>query len=144
VRAIHAQFGKRPALPANARVIKLTSGSTGRPKGIVVSDENLFADALQICETMDIRPDDINFGAIPLSHSYGFSNLVMPLIVQGTPIVISNDYVPQSIIDRCNEYSCTVVPGIPMMFEHLSNGTFKTVRTFISAGAPLSASVSRR
>jgi long-chain acyl-CoA synthetase len=131
------------------RIIKLTSGSTGRPKGIVVSEENLFADADHICRTMDIRPDDINFGAIPLSHSYGFSNLVMPLITQGTAVVISNDYLPQSIIDRCNAHRCTVMPGIPMVFDHLAStpqedGHFETVRTFISAGAPLPASVSRR
>ena len=38
---------------------------------------------------MDIRPDDVNFGAIPMSHSYGFSNLVMPLLAQGTPAELS-------------------------------------------------------
>lgn len=152
VGAISAQFGihaHSPALPAGARIVKLTSGSTGKPKGIVMSEENLEADATQIGATMDIRPDDINFGAIPMSHSYGFSNLVMPLLIQGTPVVISNDYLPQAIIDRCNRYRCTVMPGIPMVFDHLSStpagdGQFTTVRTFISAGAPLSASVSRR
>src|SRR6266446_414049 len=62
------------ALPVEARLLKLTSGSTGKPKGIVTSEGNLIADCEQICSTMDIRPDDVNFGAIPLSHSYGFSN----------------------------------------------------------------------
>jgi len=139
----------RPALPAAARLIKLTSGSTGLPKGIVTSDENLVADCTSICASMDIRPDDMNFGAIPMSHSYGFSNLVMPLLVQGTPVVISNQYMPQSVIDLCNRYACTIVPLIPMVFEHLSNlphedGTFATARTFLSAGAPLPPATSRR
>ena len=147
VARIRAHFGERPALPPQTRVIKLTSGSTGKPKGILTTEENLLADCEQICATMQIHPDDVNFGAIPLSHSYGFSNLVMPLIVQGTPIVISNDYLPQTIIDSCNRYRCTVLPGIPMMFDHLAsteNGRFSTVRTFISAGAPLPPSTSRR
>lgn len=149
VAAIAEQFGSPRDLPSEARVIKLTSGSTGRPKGIVVSEANLRADCEHICRTMEIAPDDVNFGAIPLSHSYGFSNLVMPLITQGTPIVISNDYLPQSIIDRCNRYRCTVMPAIPMVFDHLAgtprgDGDFETVRTFISAGAPLPAAVSRR
>src|ERR1700726_1474241 len=140
---------ERAVLPVNARLIKLTSGSTGKPKGIVTSEDNLLADCRNICATMRIAPADINFGAIPLSHSYGFSNLVMPLITQGTAIVISNDYLPQTIIDRCNRYGCTVLPAIPMVFEHLastqrSDGDFDTVRTFISAGAPLPASTSRR
>ncbi|HEX9406401.1 MAG TPA: class I adenylate-forming enzyme family protein, partial [Thermoanaerobaculia bacterium] len=147
VARIRAHFGERPPLPPETRVIKLTSGSTGKPKGILTTEENLLADCAQICTSMDIRADDVNFGAIPLSHSYGFSNLVMPLIVQGTPIVISNDYLPQTIIDACNRYRCTVLPGIPMMFDHLAateRGRFSTVRTFISAGAPLPPSTSRK
>jgi long-chain acyl-CoA synthetase len=137
----------RPALPAKARLLKLTSGSTGKPKGIVTSEANLVADCVQICATMDIRPDDVNFGAIPFSHSYGFSNLVMPLLVQGTAVVISNDYLPQSILEACNRFGCTVLPAIPMVFDHLAsaaNGALPTVRTFLSAGAPLPASTSRR
>jgi len=151
VAAITAQFGigrRAPSMiPEETRVIKLTSGSSGKPKGIVASEANLIADCENICASMDIRADDVNFGAIPLSHSYGFSNLVMPLVVQGTPVVISNDYLPQTIIDLCNQYSCTILPGIPMMFDHLASteaGAFETVRTFISAGAPLPASTSRK
>ena len=75
------------------------------PKGIVATEANLLADCLNICATMDIRPDDINLGAIPMSHSYGFSNLVTPLLVQGTAVVISNDYLPQSVVDLCNRFS---------------------------------------
>jgi len=151
VAAISAHFGighRAPAdIPDDARIIKLTSGSSGRPKGIVTTEGNLVVDCEHICASMGIRPDDINFGAIPLSHSYGFSNLVMPLLVQGTPIVISNHYLPQNIIDLCNRYSCTILPGIPMMFEALATteaGRFKTVRTFLSAGAPLPAPTSRK
>ena len=139
----------RPPLPSEARLVKLTSGSTGKPKGIVASEANLIADCRNICSTMSITAADINLGAIPFSHSYGFSNLVMPLVMQGTAVVISNDYLPQQIIDLSNHYSCTVAPLIPMVFEHLASvqrghGEFATVRTFISAGAPLSATTSKR
>lgn len=144
-RAVH----DRPPLPRDARMIKLTSGSTGMPKAIVCSEANLIADATNICSTMGIAPDDLNLGAIPFSHSYGFANLVLPLVLQGTPIVVSNNYLPLSTISLCNVHRCTVVPLIPMVFEHLASlpkedGEFATVRTFISAGAPLTASTSRR
>ena len=143
----------RPAtasrLPADARFVKLTSGSTGHPKGIVTSEANLIADCENIAASMRISAEDVNLGAIPFSHSYGFSNLVSPLALQGTAVVISNDYLPQSIISLSNQYGCTVVPGIPMMFDHLAgvargDGEFQTARTFISAGAPLAAATSRR
>jgi long-chain acyl-CoA synthetase len=143
VRAIDG----RPNVPADARLIKLTSGSTGQPKGIVTRESNLIADATNICSTMGIAADDLNLGAIPFSHSYGFSNLVTPLLVQGTAAVVSNDYLPQSLIELANRHRCTVAPLIPMVFEHLAtvaHGSFETVRTFISAGAPLPPSTSRK
>jgi long-chain acyl-CoA synthetase len=133
------------ALPHTARLVKLTSGSTGKPKGIVTTEENLVADCENICASMAIAPSDINLGAIPFSHSYGFSNLVMPLLVQGTAIVATNDYLPQSLLELANRYRCTVAPLIPMVFAHLTSsahGEFETVRTFISAGAPLPAGTS--
>jgi long-chain acyl-CoA synthetase len=138
-----------PPLPENARLVKLTSGSTGKPKGIVASEANLLADCRNICSTMQIASSDINLGAIPFSHSYGFSNLVSSLIVQGTAVVISNDYLPQTIIDLSNHYNCTVAPLIPMVFDHLAStprghGEFRTIRTFLSAGAPLPPTTSRR
>jgi long-chain acyl-CoA synthetase len=141
------EIDARPAVPPGARLIKLTSGSTGTPKGIVTTEANLIADCTSICATMDIRPDDLNLGAIPFSHSYGFSNLVMPLLVQGTPVVVSNDYLPQPLLELANRHRCTVAPLIPMVFAHLAStahGEFETVRTFISAGAPLPAATSRR
>jgi long-chain acyl-CoA synthetase len=130
-------------------LVKLTSGSTGLPKGIVTSEENLVADCTSICATMGITPDDVNLGAIPFSHSYGFSNLVTPLLLQGTPVVFTNQYIPLSILAIANRYRCSVLPGIPMLFDHLAqlpleDGTFESVRTYISAGAPLQAATSRR
>jgi long-chain acyl-CoA synthetase len=148
VAAVMQHFG-RPKLPAEARVLKLSSGSTGMPKAIVCSIDNLIADARNICSTMDIRADDTNLGAIPFSHSYGFSNLVMPLLFQGTAVIVSNEYLPLSLIGLANRHRCTVAPLIPMVFDHLASlprddGQFETVRTFISAGAPLPPSTSKR
>lgn len=138
----------RVAIPEGTAMIKLTSGSTGQPRGVATSEQNLLADARSICLDMQIGAGDVSFGAIPLSHSYGFSNLVTPLLMQGTAIVASNDYLPLSMISLANRTRCTVLPGVPMMFDLLANlprgdGTFETVRTFVSAGAPLRESTAR-
>jgi len=137
----------KPAVPPDTRLIKLTSGSTGTPQGIPTTEANLIADCENICRTMGIAPDDLNLGAVPFSHSYGFSNLVTPILLQGTAVVVTNDYLPQSLVDLANRYRCTVAPLIPMVFEHLAtaaHGAFESVRTFISAGAPLRPSTSRK
>jgi acyl-coenzyme A synthetase/AMP-(fatty) acid ligase len=62
-------------------------------------------------------------------------------------VVFTNDYLPESLIELANAHGCTVAPLIPMVFEHLAtagHGQFATVRTFISAGAPLPPRTSRR
>lgn len=134
-------------VPPRSRLLKLTSGSTGKPKGIVTTEENLLSDCANICRSMGIAADDVNLGAIPFSHSYGFSNLVTPLIARGTAVVVTNDYLPQALIELANRHRCSVAPLIPMVFDHLSatgEGHFESVRTFISAGAPLPAATSLR
>jgi long-chain acyl-CoA synthetase len=133
----------------SSRLLKLTSGSSGASKAIFWTEAHVEADCQAICATMGIAPDDINLGAIPFSHSYGFSNLVTPLLMQGTAVVFSNDYLPHSLIELANRHCCTVAPLIPMVFDHLAalpsnDGRFESVRTFVSAGAPLEASTSRR
>lgn len=129
-------------------LVKLTSGSSGLPKGILTTEENLVSDCENICASMEIEPSDLNLGAIPFSHSYGFSNLVTPLLLRGTAIVATNQYLPLSLVELANRHRCTVFPGIPMIFDHLGrlpkeDGSFETVRTFLSAGAPLRDAVSR-
>jgi acyl-CoA synthetase (AMP-forming)/AMP-acid ligase II len=149
VRGPRIRHGAAVQYKGNARLLKFTSGTAGIPKAIVWTESNILADCDSICRTMNIAPHDINLGAIPFSHSYGFSNLVTPLITQGTTIVISNDYLPLSLIALANRHRCTVAPLIPMVFEHLastleSDGRFETVKTLISAAAPLSAATSRK
>src|SRR6266850_7834952 len=72
-------------------LLKLTYGTTATPRAIRFRSEQLLADCYQICDSMEIADDDLNFGVIPISHSYGFSNLLTPLIARGVRIVVSRD-----------------------------------------------------
>ena len=80
-------------------LLKLTSGTTAEPRAIRFRSEQLLADCNNICETMGIADTDINFAVIPVSHSYGFSNLITPLIARGVPMVLSYDPMPRAILD---------------------------------------------
>lgn len=133
-------------LPAGTAMLKLTSGSTGQPKGIALSDSNLAADVQHICRTMDIRREDLNLAAISVAHSYGFDNLVLPLIVQGTPMVLLDSFLPRSVLDAITRHRVNVVPLVPFMYESLAalEGDWSSVRTCISAGAMLSPEVAAR
>ena len=80
-------------------MLKLTSGSTGVPKATVTTEAQIAADGRALSEIMGIRPDDWQVGAIPVSHSYALGNIVAPLLLQGTPVVLRDAFVPAQILD---------------------------------------------
>jgi long-chain acyl-CoA synthetase len=136
-------WGDRP--PA---LFKLTSGTTAAPRLVRFRSEQLLADCNQICDTMGISDADLNFGVISISHSYGFSNLLTPLIGRGVPMVISRDRTPRAILADLARSNATVFPGMPVFYqafgemEHVP--VLPKLRLCISAGAPLSIAIAKR
>jgi long-chain acyl-CoA synthetase len=132
----------RRSLPPGSAVIKLTSGSTGRPRGIAVGATHLIADGRQILQGMGIGADDLNLGVIPPTHSYGLGNLVMPLVLQGSPLLILREPLPATLTSMLSISEPCIFPGVPTLFEMLVRlpqpaMTPKGLKLCISAGAPL-------
>ncbi|MEY2488284.1 MAG: long-chain acyl-CoA synthetase [Verrucomicrobiota bacterium] len=129
-------------------LLKLTSGTTAAPRAIRFRSDQLLADCTQICETMGITDQDLNFAVIPLSHSYGFSNLVTPLLTRGVPLVLSRDRMPRAVLDDLARTNATVFPGMPVFYQAFSEmekvPALPKLRLCISAGAPLSLEVARK
>ena len=133
--------GHPPAL------LKLTSGTTAAPRAIRFQSEQLIADCNQICATMGIEEADVNFAVIPVSHSYGFSNLIMPLLVRGVAMVLSRDRLPRAVLSDIARTGATVFPGMPVFYQAFCEmeglPELSKLRLCISAGAPLTASLAR-
>ena len=129
-------------------LLKLTSGTTAAPRMIRFRSHQLLADCNQICDTMGISDGDLNFGVIPISHSYGFSNLLMPLIARGVGMVVSRDRTPRAVLTDLTRTGATVFPGTPIFYQAFCEmddvATLPKVRLFISAGTPLSRAVAKR
>jgi len=134
--------GEPPAL------LKLTSGTTATPRLIRFRGEQLLADCDQICDTMGISDVDLNFGVIPISHSYGFSNLLAPLIARGVPMVISRDRTPRAVLEDLAKTNATVFPGMPVFYQafcEMENvPPLPKLRLCISAGAPLPVAIAKK
>jgi acyl-coenzyme A synthetase/AMP-(fatty) acid ligase len=132
----------------NCCCVKVTSGTGHLPKAIECRAEHLLADGENVARTMGIRASDTNLAVIPLGHSYGLGNLVMPLIQQGTAMVCATDYVPRQLIEWIGKYRVTVFPGVPALFRVLASlplggGKIESLRTVISAGAVLAPVVAQ-
>jgi long-chain acyl-CoA synthetase len=138
-----ANWGEHPP-----SLLKLTSGTTAAPRTIRFRSEQLLADCNQICDTMGISDVDLNFGVIPISHSYGFSNLLTPLIARGVPIVLSRDRLPRAVLADLAGTNATVFPGMPVFYQAFCEmeeiPLLPQLRLCISAGAPLATAVAQQ
>ena len=128
-------------------LLKLTSGTTAAPRAIRFRSNQLLADCNQICDTMQISEDDLNFAVIPVSHSYGFSNLLTPLIARGVSMVVSRDRTPRAVLADLARTGATVFPGTPVFYQAFCDmgdvPPLPKLRLCISAGAPLSSAVAQ-
>jgi long-chain acyl-CoA synthetase len=128
-------------------LLKLTSGTTSLPRAIRFRAAQLVADCDAICDTMGITERDRNFGVIPFSHSYGFSNLVTPLLCRGVPLVASEDRMPRAILTDLARSGATVFPGMPVFFQKFAEmqntPAHPALRLCISAGSLLPVEVAK-
>jgi long-chain acyl-CoA synthetase len=134
-------------LGSETSLLKLTSGTTAAPRAIRFTTAQLLADCEQICDTMQIGHRDLNYGVVSISHSYGFSNLLTPLLARGVPMVLASDRMPRAILDGLVATEATVFPGMPLLYQALCEieepPPLPTLRLCISAGAPLPLAVAQ-
>lgn len=129
-------------------LLKLTSGTTSAPRAIRFRGGQLLADCENICATMGLTESDVNYGVIPFSHSYGFSNLLTPLLARGLRLVVSEERLPRAILDGLAATGATVLPATPVLFQKLAElenpPKLGALRLCISAGAPLAPTAAEK
>jgi acyl-coenzyme A synthetase/AMP-(fatty) acid ligase len=127
-------------LPENCVHFKSTSATAGAARLVAFTAEQLMADADNIVATMDLRSDRPNLGVISMAHSYGFSNLVLPLLLHGIPLILAPAPLPEIIRRVAEGESAVTLAAVPAMWRawHEADAIPSTVRLAISAGAPLS------
>jgi long-chain acyl-CoA synthetase len=129
--------------PENCVHLKSTSATGGAARFVTFTPEQLMADAENIVATMGLRADWPNLGVISLAHSYGFSNLVLPLLLHGIPLTLAPAPLPEIVRRAAENEKFITLPAVPVMWRawHDANSIPKNVRLAISAGAPLPANL---
>jgi len=124
----------------DTRLVKYTPGASGVPRGIFLTGPQVMADAARLVSAMNLTPEVPNLAVISLAHSYGFSNVVLPLLLHGVPIHLVPAPFPRVIEEAFQQHPAIVVPAVPSMWRawHRS-GILKMapIRLALSAGAPL-------
>src|SRR5437899_501444 len=127
------------SLPSGIIHLKTTSATAGSPRLVAFTASQLMADAENIVVTMGLRPDWPNLGVISLAHSYGFSNLVLPLLLHGIPLVLAPAPLPETVRRAAQTEPAITPPTVPAMWRawHEADAIPGNVQLAISAGAPL-------
>jgi acyl-coenzyme A synthetase/AMP-(fatty) acid ligase len=89
---------------------------------------------------MGLTPTVPNLGVISLSHSYGFSNVVLPLLLHGVPVHLLPVPFPRAMVEVFQQHESLVLPAVPSMWRAWHRaGILKDapIHLALSAGAPL-------
>jgi len=131
--------------PENCVHFKSTSATAGAARLVAFTAEQLMADADNIVATMGLRSDRPNLGVISMAHSYGFSNLVLPLLLHGIPLILAPAPFPEIIRRAAEGEPAVTLAAVPAMWRawHEAKAIPPSVRLAISAGAPLPVDLER-
>jgi acyl-CoA synthetase (AMP-forming)/AMP-acid ligase II len=125
--------------PPHCVHLKTTSGTTGAARFVAFTPEQLAADAENIMATMGLRTDWPNLGVISMAHSYGFSNLVLPLLLHGVPLILVPTPLPELVRRATESETAITLAAVPALWRawHEVGAIPPNIRIAISAGAPL-------
>jgi long-chain acyl-CoA synthetase len=100
--------------PEHLATLIYTSGTTGRPKGVRLVHDNWAYEGAAIAELGILRPDDVQYLWLPLSHSFGKALLAAQLQIGFATAV---DGRIDKIVENLAVVRPTFMAGAPRIFE---------------------------
>jgi acyl-CoA synthetase (AMP-forming)/AMP-acid ligase II len=135
-----------PGLPPEIVHLKTTSATGGVARTVAFTASQLMADAENIVATMGLRRDWPNLGVISIAHSYGFSNLILPLLLHGIPLTLVGAPLPEIVKRAAAAEKFVTLAAVPALWRtwHETDSIPANVRLGISAGAPLPLTLEKK
>jgi len=122
-----------------------TGGTTGLPKGVMLTHNNLVADALSAMLMGGIPTEDeesamgtgVSLTILPLCHSFGFQVVIISMRMAAM-LVIFASFKPSEVLEAIEYYKATTFVGVPVMYQMVVNSpdfTERDLSSLESAGA---------
>jgi long-chain acyl-CoA synthetase len=122
-------------------VILYTSGTTGRPKGAELTHGNLARNAEVMRDLIDVGPEDVVLGALPLFHSFGQTCGLNTAVATGACLALIPRFLPGDVLALIERRRVTVFEGVPTMYAALLHAGERhdtsSLRVCVSGGAAL-------
>lgn len=123
-------------------LICYTSGTTGRPKGAVLTQENIFWNAVNNTLALELTSADRMLTVLPLFHIGGINCFALPVLFAGGVVVVPPRFDPALTLELIASERATIVMGVPTILDDLrrhpsfATADLSSVRWFYSGGAP--------
>ena len=104
-------------------MIIYTSGTTGSPKGVMISFDNILANAESVSDDVKIyTPEQRVLVLLPLHHVYPLmGTIIIPLYV-GETCVFSPSMKSEDILGTLQKHEITLFIGVPRLFTAIRKG----------------------
>ncbi|MDH6197834.1 long-chain acyl-CoA synthetase [Mycobacterium frederiksbergense] len=130
---------------SDTAVILHTSGTTGKPKGAELTHGGLRRNAeIAVRTLIQIGPDDVVMGALPLFHVFGLTCGLNAAITVGATLALVPRFDPRTVMQSIARNGVTVFEGVPTMYSALLSvapdfpgSTTASLRVCASGGAAL-------
>ncbi len=108
--------------------ILFTSGTTGKPKGVMLTHQNLVADAYLAQSNLDIFAEDVFYALLPIHHAYTMLAVFIESIAVGAEVVFGKKMVTQVILKDLKQAKITMLLGVPMLFNKVLAGILRGLK----------------
>ncbi|MGM8214717.1 o-succinylbenzoate--CoA ligase [Bacillaceae bacterium W0354] len=135
---------QRPVLHEDeTAVILYTSGTTGKPKGAMLTHKNLYSNAKDVAEYLEMDENDRVIAALPMFHVFCLTVALNAPLYNGATVLIVPKFSPEVIFKLIKDYKVTVFSGVPTMYNYLlqypkeEEKDLSSMRLCISGGASM-------
>jgi long-chain acyl-CoA synthetase len=138
--------------PSDLALLQYTGGTTGTPKGVMLTHQNLIANALQCRAWMpDLKKgEEVFLAVIPFFHVFGMSVCMNLAISLGATMVLLPRFATRDVLQAIEKTKTTIFTGVQAMYVAINN--FPTVREYdlscirvcLSGAGPLHIEVQRK
>jgi len=131
-------------IPDSIMQMIYTSGTTGLPKCVMFSKENMANNIIVLADALKLSENDVIYTPISLMLPSALNTVLLPALLSGTRIFVSESTVSGSVLRNVIEQGVTVFFAVPFYYKLITasglctEDTWNNVRLCLTSSAYLS------